>query len=76
MTLQEYLSQDPVIKRLQGSVLLEPTDFQYWTTFHNKNWEFSIHIYALQLLHIALMMKEYYGLWMIKAILNHALSFI
>lgn len=46
MTLQQYLNQDPVVKRLQGSVLLEPTDFQYWTVFQNKKWEFCIHIYA------------------------------
>jgi hypothetical protein len=46
ITLYEYLHQKQIVKQPVFSVELEPKDFRYWTAFHNKKWEFSIHIYA------------------------------
>lgn len=46
ITLDEYLNQRQVVKQPIFSVELLPQDYQYWTSFHNKKWEFSIHIFA------------------------------
>ncbi len=44
MTLQQYLSQDPVIKQLQGSVLLEPTDCQVSVRIMNSEGIYPVHL--------------------------------
>lgn len=46
MSLQEYLSNAGSTKSSIGEVELIPSEFQYWTAYYNKKWEFSIHVYA------------------------------
>lgn len=46
ITLYEYLHQKQIVKQKVFSVELEPNEYQYWTAYYTKKWEFSIHIYA------------------------------
>ena len=48
ITLDAYLHQRQIVKQSIFSVELLPQDYQYWTVFQNKVWEFSIHIYAFK----------------------------
>lgn len=48
ITLDAYLHQRQIVKQPIFSVELLPQDYQYWTVFQNKVWEFSIHIYAFK----------------------------